>query len=131
MKIIIIDASAFSRDRTEELLNDMNVSSADIYAFDNGEEALELIDESDVDIIFTSLELDEMDGVSFTDILLHKYPDMVSKLFITLSSLDSQHFQEVKEVGAKRFINKPIDVDYFKHFISKEIDKIRLKGTDL
>jgi len=124
MNIVILDAGETSRIRTEDLLTDLNVSVDDIYSFNNAEEALEFIDDEGANIIFASLELTDTDGISFTDILLHKYPKMVSKLFITSSSKDSHHFQEFKEVGAKRFIHKPIKEDYFKHFISREINKI-------
>jgi len=126
MNIVILDASETSAMKTEELLNDINVSSVDIYTFDNGEDALEFIEEEGADIIFSSLELVDMDGVSFTDILLRKSPRIVSKLFITSSSKHSEHFKEVKEVGAKRFIHKPIDEKYFKHFIIPEVNKILL-----
>ncbi|QSZ41586.1 response regulator [Sulfurimonas aquatica] len=128
MKILILDASELSRDRTEKLLCSMGVLCSDIYTFDNGEDALEFIDDYSVDLLFSSLELSKMDGVSFADIFLHKFPNMVSRLFITSSSQGGESFQEVKEVGAKRFIKKPIDEKYFQHFISKEIDKIRIKN---
>lgn len=124
MNIVILDAGETSRIRTEDLLTDLNVLANDIYSFDNAEEALEFIDDEGANLVFSSLELADMDGISFTDILLHKYPKMVSKLFITSSSKDSHNFQEFKEVGAKRFIHKPIQEDYFKHFISREVDKI-------
>jgi response regulator RpfG family c-di-GMP phosphodiesterase len=124
MNIVILDASETSRIRTEDLLTDLKVLADDIYSFDNAEEALEFIDDEGAHIVFSSLELTDIDGISFTDILLRKYPKMVSKLFITSSSKDSHHFQEFKEVGAKRFINKPIKEDHFKHFISREINKI-------
>jgi response regulator RpfG family c-di-GMP phosphodiesterase len=126
MKIVILDASETSRIKTEDLLTDINVPSVDIYSFDNGGDALEFISDEGADIIFLSLELVDMDGVSFTDILLHKFPKMVSKLFITSSSHHSEHFKEVKEVGAKRFINKPINEEYFKHFVIPEVNKILL-----
>jgi len=124
MKVVILDASETSRIRTEDLLTDLDVLAQDVYSFDNAEEALDFITDEGADIVFSSLALADMDGVSFTDILLHKFPNMVSKLFITSSSKDKQHFQEFKEVGAKRFINKPIKEDHFKHFISREINKI-------
>ena len=129
MKIVILDASETSRIRTEDLLTDLSVLAQDIYSFDNAEEALEFITDEGSDLVFSSLALTDSDGISFTDLLLHKYPKMVSKLFITSSSKDSQHFQEFKEVGAKRFINKPIKEDYFKHFISHEINKILSNKT--
>jgi len=124
MNIVILDAGETSRIRTEDLLTNLNVLAEDIYSFDNAEEALDFIDDEGANIIFSSLELADSDGVSFTDILLHKYPKMVSQLFITSSSKDSHSFQEFKEVGAKRFIHKPIQEDYFKHFISRELNKI-------
>jgi len=124
MNIVILDASETSRIRTEDLLTDLDVLADDIHSFDNAEEALGFIEDEGAHIVFSSLELTDIDGVSFTDILLRKYPKMVSRLFITSSSKDSHHFQEFKEVGAKRFINKPIKEDYFKHFISREINKI-------
>ncbi len=124
MKIVILDASETSRIRTEDLLTDLDVSSDDLYCFVNAEEALEFITDEGADLVFSSLELEDIDGVSFTDILLRRFPKMVSKLFITSSSKDKQHFQEFKEAGAKRFIHKPIKEEYFKHFISHEINKI-------
>ena len=124
MKIVILDASETSRIRTEDLLTDLKVLAQDIYSFDNAEEALEFITDESPDLVFSSLSLTDSDGVSFADLLLYKFPKMVSKLFITSSSKDSQHFQEFKEVGVKRFIHKPIKEDYFKHFISHEINKI-------
>ncbi len=129
MKIVILDASETSRIRTEDLLTDLNVLVQDIYSFDNAEDALDFITDEGADIVFSSLALTDIDGISFTDVLLRKFPKMVSKLFITSSSKDKQHFQEFKEVGAKRFIHKPIKEDHFKHFISHEVNKIMSNET--
>lgn len=124
MQIVILDASETSRMKTEALLNELNVLSSHIYSYDNSEDAMEFIEDEGADIVFSSLELEDPDGVSFTDLLLQKYPDMVSKLFITSCSPTSERFHELKEVGAKRFINKPIKEDVFKHFISREIGRL-------
>ena len=67
-----------------------------------------------------------MDGVSFVDMILYKYPKLISKLFIMSSSTESSVFKEIKLVGAKRFIKKPINEEYFRHFIIPEINKIIL-----
>ena len=78
MNIVILDAGETSRIRTEDLLTDLDVLADDIYSFDNAEEALDFIDDEGANMIFTSLELADLDGISFTDILLRKYPKMVS-----------------------------------------------------
>ena len=65
-----------------------------------------------------------MDGVTFVELILSNYPTLVSRLFIITSQKDSEHVHEIKEVGAKRFIRKPINEETFKHFIIPEIKKI-------
>ena len=124
MNIVILDASVTARTKIEDLLLEMGVPSSDIYAFEDGAEALDFIREDGADLIFSALEMPTMDGVSFTDLLLREYPLLVSKLFIVSSAKNSDQFAEVKEVGAKRFINKPIDEEYFRHFVAHEINKI-------
>lgn len=130
MHIVILDASETSRMKTEDLLYELDVLSSQIYSYDNSDEAMEFIDDEGADLIFSSLELADSDGVSFTDLLLQKYPQMVSRLFITSSSKESSRFHEIKEVGAKRFINKPIKEDLFKHFVQHEIRKIEAKKAN-
>lgn len=124
MDIIILDASSTARTKIENLLLEMGVELDDIHQFEDGAEALEYIREYEADLIFSALEMSTMDGVSFTHLLLTEYPHLVSKLFIVSSAKNSEQFEEVKEVGAKRFINKPIDEEYFRHFVTHEISKI-------
>jgi len=124
VNILILDASITARTKIEDLLLEMGVSADDIQAFEDGAEALDFVREYGADLIFSSLEMPTMDGVSFTHLLLTEYPKLVSKLFIVSSAKSHEHFEEVKEVGAKRFINKPIDEEYFRHFVTHEINKI-------
>lgn len=126
MEIIILDASETARIKVEELLNDINIESHNIQSFENSNEALEYIEDSGVDLIISSVEVKGMDGVSFVDMILYKYPKLISKLFIMSSSTESSVFKEIKLVGAKRFIKKPINEEYFRHFIIPEINKIIL-----
>lgn len=124
MDIIILDASSTARTKIESLLFEMGVDSDDIHQFEDGAEALDFVRDYGADLIFSALEMTTMDSISFTHLLLTEYPHLVSKLFIVSSAKNSEHFTEVKEVGAKRFINKPIDEEYFRHFITHEISKI-------
>lgn len=126
MNIIILDASETARLKVEELLNDIKVDSYNIHSYENSNEALEFIEDKGADLIMSSVELKGMDGVSFVDMILYKYPKMISKLFIMSGSPESSSFKEIKEIGAKRFIKKPINEEYFKHFIIPEINKIIL-----
>ena len=92
--------------------------------FNNADEALDFMEDNEVKLIFSSIETDGVDGVTFTDTILRKDPLLVSKLFIVTSQKDGEHFEDIKNVGAKRFIQKPINEKYFKHFVTPEITKI-------
>jgi response regulator RpfG family c-di-GMP phosphodiesterase len=124
MNIIILDNSATVRTKIEELLLQMDFDDLDINLFDNGEEALEYSRENDIDLIFSSIEAENMDGVTFVDTLLRDNPKHTRHLFIVTSQKNTENFEDIKDVGAKRFIQKPINETYFNHFVKQEIDII-------
>ena len=125
MNIIIIEPSETSRIKIESLLHNMHINSDELHTFENGQIALDFIREEGADLIFTALHLEELDGVSFTDLLLNESPALVSKLFILSSEKNLNYYEEIKEVGAKRFIKKPINEKLFNHFIEPEIHKLQ------
>ncbi len=123
MTIIVLDGSATVREKIEDLLMDMDFSDLDINLFENGEDALEFIKSEGADLIFTAIEIEGMDGITFVDLILRDKPQLVSKLFVVTSQTDTDHFHDIKGVGAKRFFKKPINEDHFRHFIVPEIEK--------
>jgi len=123
MKIIVVDTSSTVRIKIEELLIDLGFDGLDINLFEDAELALEYIRTQGADLIFSSIETNGMDGVTFVDLILQEKPEYVSHLFIVTSQTKSANFEDVKGVGAKRFIKKPINEEYFRHMIKPEIDK--------
>ena len=129
MNIIVLDASSTVRTKIEKLLLDLERPEIDVILFDDALEALDYIDMNDVDIIFSAIELKGLDGMSFVDLIVRKYPQLISRLFIVTSNTNMDTFSEMKEVGAKRFIKKPINEEYFHHFVIPEINKIIKKSS--
>jgi len=123
MTIVVVDASVTVRIKIKELLLDMNAQELDIELYEDARDALEFIRENGADLIFSAIETVGLDGISFVDILLTDNPKYVSKLFIVTSQHHNESIEDIKGVGAKRFIKKPISDDYFKHFIIPEIEK--------
>lgn len=124
MTIVILDNSVTVRTRINELLLEVDSENLDIELYEDAEDVLDFMEDNEVDLLFSSIETVGIDGVSFVDSLLRKDPSFVSKLFIVTSHNNSETFEEMKDVGAKRFIKKPINEEYFKHFVIPEIDKI-------
>ncbi len=124
MTILVLDASVTVRTRIRELLLELDSNNLDIELFENAEKVLDFMEDNEVDLLFSSIETFGIDGVSFVDTLLRHNPAFVSKLFIVTSQNNSDAFASIKDVGAKRFIKKPINEKYFKHFVIPEINKI-------
>lgn len=123
MNILILDASLVVLQKIENLLFDINFEDLDLRSFQDAEEALEYIRENKVDLIFSSIETEGIDGITFVDLILRDNPAIVSKLFIVTSQNNTNSITDIKGVGAKRFIKKPINEEYFRHFVIPEIHK--------
>ena len=128
MTALILDDSSTVRTKIEDLLLALHCSDLNIYQFENGNKALEFFEENDVDIIFSAIEIEGMDGITFVDLILRKDPDIVSKMFIVTSQVNTDHMHDIKDVGAKRFIKKPINNESFTHLITAEINNILRKS---
>ncbi|NOQ30481.1 MAG: response regulator [Helicobacteraceae bacterium] len=124
MTILVLDASLTVRSMIDELLCEMQFDNLNIELFENGNEALEFVQTNSVDLVFSAIETEGMDGITFVDLILRDNPKLVSKLFIVTSQNNTEHFEDMKDVGAKRFIKKPINSEYFRHFVIPEINKV-------
>ena len=124
MTIIVLDASVTVRTKIQDLLLDMDSESLDIELYEDAREALEFIRSNEVGLIFSSIETVGMDGISFVDMLLRDNPQLSSRLFIVTSQTHNENIEGIKDAGAKRFIKKPINEEYFKHFVIPEIKKL-------
>ena len=124
MNIIVVDASSTVRSKIEELLLAMDFEDLDIQTFSNASDALDYSRDTDIDLIFSAIETEGLDGVSFVESLLNDNPKYVSHLFVVTSQKNTESMLDIKNIGVKRFIPKPINEDYFNHFVKQEIDKI-------
>jgi CheY-like chemotaxis protein len=123
MNILVVDASLTVRMKIHDLLEEVDSKNIHVECFEDASEALDYIKESEVDLVFSGIETEGLDGISFVDMILRDNPKFVSKLFIVTSQKDTEHFEDIKGVGAKRFIRKPINEEYFKHFVIPEVNK--------
>ena len=124
MTILVVDASLTVRMKIHDLLEEVDSQNIHIECFEDASEALEYSKENEIALIFSAIETEGLDSVSFVDMILRDNPKFVSKMFIVTSQKDTDNLQEIKGVGAKRFIRKPINEEHFKHFVIPEINKI-------
>lgn len=123
MKIVVLDDSVTVLLTIEALLEELGVEDDDILTFNNGREAIDYIETKGADIIFSDIQMPGMDGFEFVDKLLTLSEHYVSTLFIVSADENFQNIRKMKNIGAKRFIRKPINSKHFNHFVGPEIAK--------
>jgi DNA-binding NarL/FixJ family response regulator len=102
-KVMIVDNEAIFRKGLRAVLE--NIGDVEIVAeASNGAEFLELINATEVDMVFMDIKMPVMDGVEATQQAMQKYPQLI---IIGFSSLESPYYMDkMMEAGAKGYLTK-------------------------
>lgn len=125
MKIVVLDDSKTVLLTLQALLEELGANEDEIFLFSEGEKALSYIKSQGADIVFTDIQMPGMDGFEFVEKLLGYSEALASDLFVTSAHEHSKDVDRMKDIGAKRFIRKPIDPLRFKHFVAPRISKYK------
>ncbi|MGF1697543.1 response regulator [Vibrio lamellibrachiae] len=107
MNILICDDSALARKmlaRSIELLPNQNVLFAE-----GGQQALDLLHQYSVDVLFLDLTMPEMDGYQVLKLMPHSYP---TKVVVVSGDVQAQAMSRCMDLGAYTFIQKPFSNSY-------------------
>lgn len=105
-RILIVDDEVDALDLMEELFQK---NGYDTYTASNGVEALNILRETEVDIMISDIFMPEMDGMSLLDTVSKKYQE-ISVLMITAHGTIETAVEAMKK-GAKDYILKPLHLD--------------------
>ena len=105
-KILIADDSEFMRKMLKDLLVEGGYKAEDIVEAGNGNEALELKEKENPDVIVLDIIMPELDGIGF----LEKLNSSEVKKVVVVSAVGQEKMKEkAKALGVKRYIVKPFD----------------------
>jgi two-component system response regulator YesN len=88
----------------------------------NGEEALEIVEMEQPEIIISDIRMPSIDGITLMRTVMEQYP---GTLFIILSGYgEFEYAQEAIRYGAFNYLLKPIDHDELQETVAKARDRI-------
>jgi len=94
-----------------------------IFTARNGKEAVAVLESEDIDLVVTDLKMPQMDGIELLAYMSHKHPATPA---IAVSAYCTPQIQKkLKELGALRVMDKPVDFD----LLAQEVLK-GLQGGD-
>ena len=105
--IMVVDDSPFASNQIKDIVED-NGYEVIGYAKD-GEEAIELYKELKPDIVILDIIMPGLNGLETAEIL--KKQDPAVKILMLSSLCDAGTMEEVKSIGVKHLIPKPLEAD--------------------
>ena len=105
-RILIVDDEVDALDLMEELFQK---NGYDTFTACNGVEALNILRETEIDIMISDILMPEMDGMTLLDTVRKKYPE-ISIIMITAHG-NIENAVEAMKKGAKDYILKPLRLD--------------------
>lgn len=116
-KVLVVDDSTALRMVIKKVLRETDINFTEILEAANGKEALEVLDKSEVDLIFSDINMPEMNGLDFIQGMRDKNIDTPVVVISTDGSQDTV-IQAIK-LGAKGYIKKPFSADKLKTVFDK------------
>lgn len=107
LKVIIVDDEYLIRNLIKMKVDWEEVSMEVVGEAGNAEQALELVEQLNPDIIFTDICMPSMDGIEFSRRVVEKYPHI--KIIIVTGYDDFEYARSSIKVGISDFILKPIN----------------------
>lgn len=103
IKILVVDDQNFTRQALQAILEQEQDFEV-VGKATSGAEAVEFIEQSEVDVTIADLEMPEMSGLTLTKILGQRFPD--TKVIILSSHDDEDNINSAVESGARGYLLK-------------------------
>ena len=123
--LLFIDDEPALRELMTERLTDRGF---EVVACEDGEKAIQLLDQFAFDVLITDLRMPGIDGVSVIDAARERYPGIIA-IVITGYGTVRDAVDAIKR-GASDFIAKPFQFEELMHVLQKAMEQGRLRSEN-
>jgi two-component system chemotaxis response regulator CheY len=114
MDVLIVDDSAAIRKILRRVLQQAEVTVGEVYEAGDGFEGLERMKEQPVHLVFSDINMPNMDGLQFLS-AIKKNPDWKDIPVVMVTTEGSQaKVMEAVQLGADGYVRKPFTADQIK-----------------
>ncbi len=103
-KVLIVDDDRLVRNAYRRSLS---LQGNEIHCAENGNEALEVLGEHDVDVVLSDISMPDMNGIELLHEIRKKQPDLPVVLVTGLPSVSTA--QQAVNLGAYKYLTKPVE----------------------
>ncbi|NRW85019.1 response regulator [Clostridium beijerinckii] len=106
MNILIVDDTKFNIMTAKEVIKISGIK-CNIITAASGEEAIEIMNTQNIDIILLDIVMPKLSGIETLDIIRRNNKNVIILMFTSLT--DKKYLEKSFEFGANDYINKPIE----------------------
>ena len=121
INILVVDDSKSMRSVIKKVLQISGFDLGDLYEAGNGQEALEVLRDSWVDLVLTDVHMPGMGGIDLLKAL--KADDVLKKVPVVLITTEGREekVQEAFTLGANGYLKKPFTPEQIKETLTKVV----------
>ncbi len=122
-KVLVADDEPFIRLLIEQTLEDLEEEGVEILTADNGEMALQMIQEEKPDLVFLDVMMPKMNGYEVCETVKRSFH--MEDVYIVMLTAKGQEFdrQRGEQAGANIYMTKPFDPDELVELAQKVIGR--------
>ncbi len=119
--ILIVDDSSLTRVAIKRIIDMVDIDAGKIFESCNGQEALGVLAENDIDLVLADLNMPEMGGVELIQKM--KESDNLAEIPVIVVSTESSttRVKDLVEDGIKDFLHKPFTPEEFRTILAKNL----------
>lgn len=121
LKVLLVEDFKTMRKAIIRILHEINL---DVLEADNGIEALKVLDNEKVDIVFTDLVMPEMDGFELCEEIRRRPDTRHLPVVVVSTHRDAKYIIQALREGADDYLSKPFGSSLAKHVIERAMSNV-------
>lgn len=117
-KLLIVDDEIDVRDFAANFFRKRKINC---FTAASGEEALDLVDKENPDLVLLDIKMDGIDGIETLKRLREKNSNIKVIMVTGRKPDDQEAFDKCKECGATNYIHKPLELDELERIVMKAL----------
>ncbi len=128
LNALIVEDEAITRDVLRNYIPWNKLGISGIEEAEDGQKAMEIIQNWKPDIILTDIKMPRVNGIEFASAIREKYPDC--KIIFLSSYSDKEYMKSAIKLKAVNYIEKPINLDEIAEVLTNAISEYNREKQD-
>jgi len=120
-RILIVDDSAVVRAVLKKTILMTEVPVGEILQAANGKQALEIMQQQPIDLVFADLNMPEMNGLEMArHVLCHDNIAHKPAIVVVTTEASAARIEELKDIGVKAYVHKPFTPEQIRNVLTMQ-----------